>query len=194
MPLAFESMNHGRIAFGFFNIETDLLLLERTFFYADEFCGLVAQAASEAVAEGWRAEMKGCLIKRTTDMGDLQAAIHGLDTSGFIGAVYRLFPFPQAPEEFKQRPEGDLTRPRIDALLRDWARPAAIPVFIRPDFAAVEVGEYSFPRAVFMELAAYVWQGGLPGWRDGVRPGYVAKMMAVVAAGRSRLFEGFSVV
>jgi len=194
MPLAFESMSHGRITFGFFNIETDLLLLERHFFYADEFCGLVAQAAREAGAEGWRAEMKGRLIARTAEMGDLQAAIHGLDMSGFIGAVYRLFPFPQAPEEFKQRPEGDLTRPRIDALLRDWTRPAAIPVFIRPEYAAVEVGEYSFPRAVFMELAAYVWQGGLPGWREGVRPGYVAEMMELVAAGRSRLFEGFSVV
>ena len=192
MPLAFESMNHGRIAFGFFNIETDLLLLERTFFYADEFCGLVAQAASEAVAEGWRAEMKGCLIKRTTDMGDLQAAIHGLDTSGFIGAVYRLFPFPQAPEEFKQRPEGDLTRPRIDALLRDWARPAAIPVFIRPDFAAVEVGDYSFGRPAFLELVAYVWRGGMPGWRDGVRPAYVVEMMEALVAGQSPLFEGLT--
>jgi len=28
MPLAFESLSHGTIAFGFFNIESDMLLLE----------------------------------------------------------------------------------------------------------------------------------------------------------------------
>jgi hypothetical protein len=37
MPLAFESLSHGAIAFGFFNIETDFLLLERYFFFADSF-------------------------------------------------------------------------------------------------------------------------------------------------------------
>jgi hypothetical protein len=29
MPLAFESINHGTIAFGFFNIESDMLLLDK---------------------------------------------------------------------------------------------------------------------------------------------------------------------
>ena len=28
MPLAFESQSHGKVAFGFFNIEIDLLLLD----------------------------------------------------------------------------------------------------------------------------------------------------------------------
>jgi hypothetical protein len=31
MPLAFESLNHGTIAFGFFNIDSDMLLLEKYF-------------------------------------------------------------------------------------------------------------------------------------------------------------------
>jgi len=194
MPLAFESMNHGRIAFGFFNIQTDLLLLERNFFYADEFCGLISQAAREAETEGWRSKITGHFIERTADLGRLQEAIQGLDLSGFIGAVYRLFPFPQAPEEFKQQPESFLSRPQVDTLLRDWAQPVTMPVFIRPDFAAVELGEYSFPRAVFMELAAYVWRGGLPGWREGVRPAYVVGMMEALTDSQSRLFEGFSVV
>jgi hypothetical protein len=34
MPLSFESRSHGPVAFGFFNIESDMLLLERTFFSA----------------------------------------------------------------------------------------------------------------------------------------------------------------
>ena len=43
MPLAFDSLNHGTIAFGFFNIEIDMLLLENLFFFADRFCGAVAE-------------------------------------------------------------------------------------------------------------------------------------------------------
>lgn len=31
MALAFDSLSHGRIAFGFFNIETDMILLEHFF-------------------------------------------------------------------------------------------------------------------------------------------------------------------
>jgi hypothetical protein len=29
MPLEFESISHGRVAFGFFNIETDMILLNQ---------------------------------------------------------------------------------------------------------------------------------------------------------------------
>ena len=32
MPLSFSSTTHGNIAFGFFNIESDMLLLENYFF------------------------------------------------------------------------------------------------------------------------------------------------------------------
>jgi hypothetical protein len=31
MPLAFQSLSHGTITFGFFNIESDMLLLDRYF-------------------------------------------------------------------------------------------------------------------------------------------------------------------
>ena len=34
MPLSFESQSHGQVAFGFFNIASDMLLLERYFFFA----------------------------------------------------------------------------------------------------------------------------------------------------------------
>jgi hypothetical protein len=36
MPLAFESESHGTIAFGFFNIESDVLLLDRYFFFTTD--------------------------------------------------------------------------------------------------------------------------------------------------------------
>jgi len=38
MPLTFESLSHGTIAFGFFNIESDMLLCDRYFLFADDLC------------------------------------------------------------------------------------------------------------------------------------------------------------
>jgi hypothetical protein len=37
VPLEFESINHGRIAFGLFNIETDMILLNHYFLFAKDF-------------------------------------------------------------------------------------------------------------------------------------------------------------
>ena len=47
MPLAFESVNRGTIAFGFFNIDTDLLLLQQYFLFAEDFCGLLLHMAEQ---------------------------------------------------------------------------------------------------------------------------------------------------
>ena len=37
MPLEFQSISHGKIAFGFFNIETDMILLGHYFLFARDF-------------------------------------------------------------------------------------------------------------------------------------------------------------
>lgn len=37
MPLAFESISHGTLPFGFFNIESDMLLLDHYFFFASDY-------------------------------------------------------------------------------------------------------------------------------------------------------------
>jgi len=38
MPISFLSKSHGRIPIGFFNIETDMLLMDRYFFFSTDFC------------------------------------------------------------------------------------------------------------------------------------------------------------
>ena len=103
MPLAFRSESHGTIAFGFFNIETDLLLLEQLFFFADRFCEAVVSLAESAKRE---ARLDGWRIADRARVGNLHGAIAGADLSGLIGASYRLFPFPLRPEDFKQSPDG----------------------------------------------------------------------------------------
>ena len=45
MPLAFRSISHGILPFGFFNIESDLLLLDHYFLFASNFCKNVAHIA-----------------------------------------------------------------------------------------------------------------------------------------------------
>jgi hypothetical protein len=77
MPLAFESLSHGAIAFGFFNIESDMLLLEHYFFFATDFCEHIrAMAAMEG----------GAILERTIpvihipsreDIGDLMGPSMG---------------------------------------------------------------------------------------------------------------------
>ncbi len=38
MPLLFNSLSHGVVSFGFYNIETDGLLLGQHFFFCTDFC------------------------------------------------------------------------------------------------------------------------------------------------------------
>jgi len=47
MPLVFESLSHGKIAFGFFNIKTDMILLEHYFLFARGFCRSLPEAAEK---------------------------------------------------------------------------------------------------------------------------------------------------
>ena len=48
MPLAFDSISHGTIAFGFFNIDSDMLLLDHYFFFATEFCDNISRISRVA--------------------------------------------------------------------------------------------------------------------------------------------------
>ncbi|MEN8211637.1 MAG: hypothetical protein ABFR31_07950, partial [Thermodesulfobacteriota bacterium] len=99
MPLSFCSDNHGNIAFGFFNIESDMLLLENYFFFADDFCDFICKSASKTLKEDdvWQEEFKFMVyhIADPRDIGDLMGAIHGVRFTGFIGETYKLFPFPE---------------------------------------------------------------------------------------------------
>jgi hypothetical protein len=183
MPLAFDSLSHGRIAFGFFNIETDLLLLNRYFFFASDFCRCLIEAA-ELTPEGeWSSVLKGTHLE-DEQVGNLMGAIHGFDFRGFIGEVYRLYPFPEEPEGFKQNPEGYQTRPVLEQVMAKYGQAAAIPFRFIRESNEVAIGQYRFSQENFQELIRYVWLGGYPRWRDGRRPGYVGEMKeAAVRAG-----------
>ncbi|MEW5724238.1 MAG: hypothetical protein AB1896_14100 [Thermodesulfobacteriota bacterium] len=191
MPLAFDSLSHGRVAFGFFNVEVDLLLLERHLFYADEFCARVIVLAAGVEEPPAPLAWTVGHLRREEDLGDLMGAIHNVRLVGFIGEAYRLFPFPADRAGFKQKPYGERNRPAVTRLLEKWARPVDFTVRVDPGLK-VGLGPYRFDRLVFHELIEYVWRGGYPRWRDESRPAYVLAMKAGVEASTNPLFQGLS--
>jgi hypothetical protein len=190
VPLAFQSLSHGTIAFGFFNIETDLLLLENIFFFASDFCAVVSSLARVQTHESKRTRLLGYRIDRAGDLGNLMDAIRGTDLGGFIGHVYRLFPFPRNPEDFKQKPYGDRHRPEAETVLSRWARSIRMPVAWEAGVQVVKIADFTFSAAAFRELVSYVWQGGMPGWQDNARPGYVTAMWETIKETTAPLFAG----
>ena len=191
MPLSFETLNRGTIAFGFFNIESDLLLLDRVFIFAPEFCehvGALAQDPGETAYEtSWDVDR----IDDPMDIGDLMGAIHNIRHVGFIGEVYRRYPFPSNPEDFRQKPQGNRTRDEIRALLDRYARAVVLPFSADPVQGAVTIGGLRFARQSFLELVQYVWLGGYPRWHGMQRPDYVQAMKERVESSRNPVFKGF---
>jgi len=175
LPLSFRSESHGNIAFGFFNIESDMLLLENYFFFADDFCKWMDKMAKEGDAGIKKFWYQVYYIPDPNDIGDLMGAIHGMSFTGFIGKLYKLFPFPNDPEAFKQNPDGFSTQEVVKSYIKPFAEITKISIEIYKD-NQVKIGTYLFDKKVFNELIQYVWQGGYPRWKDEVRPEYVIEM------------------
>ena len=189
MPLSFESMSHGTIAFGFFNIESDMLLLEQYFLFGSEFCRHISEMAENADVEQFKSDWPAYAIEDRSQIGDLMGAIHGIRFTGFIGELYRRYPFPTEPADFKQNPEGYQSQDAVRDMISDYAAQALLPVEANHRTLEVDIGAYKFSQATFQELIVYVWQGGYPRWRDGHRPDYVMDMKTRVKSNRRGLFE-----
>lgn len=190
MPLAFDSLSHGTVAFGFFNIESDMLLLDHFFFFATEFCTWVGQAAEEGGQRSHEREWQVYRIERPENAGDLTAAIYGIYYQGFIGEVYRRYPFPKRPEEFKQKAEGHGTQRIIKGLIEKYADRIQIPFVVDEHGREAAIGPYRFSKGQFHSLLIYVWQGGYPRWREEVRPQEVLAMRKKIEGSAHPIFEG----
>ena len=176
MPLASDSLSHGTIAFGFFQIETDMLLLDRLFFFADDFCAAVTNTCAPD-APATRSTIDGFRIDDPRHIGDLHGAIAGVRFTGFIGVTYARFPFPTRQSDFKQNPEPGLPRADVLEMIRRFGTDEDVVVEVEDDGAAFRIGPYVFDRAGFARLIAYVDRGGYPRWLDDIRPPYVTAMM-----------------
>jgi hypothetical protein len=186
MPLAFQSLSHGTIAFGFFNIDSDMLLLDQAFFFASDFCDAVVKLASSADCDD--VEWSGYRIASRADVGDLMGAIHGVRHTGFIGETYRRYPFPSRPEDFKQKPEGCDNREVFAQMIEPFGVPQRMRLRCARERDEAEVAGCLFSRIELHRLIDYVWLGGYPRWRGGERPGYVARMVEAIRGCEHWLF------
>ena len=189
MPLAFQSLSHGKIAFGFFNIESDMLLLEHYFFFATEFCeniSSLARSEDSDYASSWDVYS----IEDPEKTGNLMASIHGASFEGFIGRLYEKYPFPPRPEDFKQSPEGFKTRSTVEKIIKPFGLRTKIDFRIGKKGAEAAIGRYRFSMPAFHELLDYVWVGGYPRWKDEARPECVKAMKQSVLASKHRALEG----
>jgi len=191
MPLQFESISHGPIAFGFFNIETDMILLNQYFFFANDFCHHIIQS-SESDQETYEATWAVYSIEKGTEIGNLMGAIHGIDHRGFIGEVYMRFPFPTKREAFKQNPEGFKNRAIIEKMIQKYAKRTNISFFVDHKKDKISIGQFVFGKAVFQELIKYIWLGGFPRWKDEIRPEYVMAMKKKIKQSKHPLFNGLT--
>ena len=190
MPLEFQSLSHGPIAFGFFNIESDMLLLDRYFLFADEFCNHISALATESRDGSSETKWSIYYIERGEDIGNLMGAIHGMVFQGFIGEVYKLFPFPQEQAGFKQKPDGFKNRTTVETLIQRYAKMINISVVVDKNRETIAIGDYAFTRSSFQELVKYVWRGGYPRWKDEVRPDYVLAIKEPIEQSKELLFDG----
>ena len=191
MPLQFESISHGPIAFGFFNIETDMLLLNQYFFFANDFCHYIIQS-SKNDQETYKAPWEAYPIENDTEIGNLMGAIQGIDHRGFIGEVYTLFPFPAKKEAFKQNPEGFRNRSIIKKMIQKYAKRTNISFFVDQRNEEISIGPYVFSKTAFHELINYVWLGGFPRWKDEIHPDYVMEMKKKIEQSKHPLFNGLA--
>lgn len=179
MPILFASESHGQIPVGFFNIETDILLMDRYFFFATDFCEWVIEWTGDA--DILRDEKPIYAIQDRETIGNLSGAIHGYQFTGFIGEVYKRFPFPESPEGFKQKPYGTQNRPAVERTIEPFAVRLKVPIIFHPERLTVNFGDYRFSAEVFQEIIGYIEAGGMPGWLNGRPPDYVHRMTTQLA-------------
>ena len=187
MPIAFPSNTHGQVPIGFFNIETDMLLMDHYFFFSTDFCEWAIEwgVANDVIED----EKSIYIIKERAMIGNLSGAIHGYDFSGFIGEVYKLFPFPENPAGFKQKPHGTRNRKTVERTIQPFAQQMRIPIVFHPNSATLEFGDYTFSLDTFRDIIGYIEAGGMPGWPNGQPPDYVTRMMDHLALTKHRLFS-----
>ena len=189
MPLTFESMSHGTIAFGFFNIDSDMLLLEQYFLFGSEFCHHISEMSENADDEQFKSSWPVYTIEDRKRIGDLMGAIYGIRFTGFIGELYRRYPFPADPADFKQKPEGYRNQAVVRDMISAYASQVQLPVEANHRALEIDIGAYKFSQIAFHELVKYVWIGGYPRWKDEIRPDYVIDMKTKVENNRRGLFE-----
>jgi len=192
MPLSFQTVSHGEIPVGFFNIDTDMILINNYFVFASDFCKCITDWTKGK--ENFESEVEMYMIDNLEKIGNLMGAIAGRVYNGFIGEVYKKFPFPEKREDFKQKPEGFKSRNDIEQIIQNFAEKRSIIIAISRTKTTISIGDYEFNTEQFHEVISYLWRGGMPKWKDENRPKYVEEMMKAVITSKHWLFKSKDII
>jgi hypothetical protein len=169
-----------------------MILLNNYFFFASAMSDHIAKFAENDGGLD-RHQTWSVYILEAEQIGNLMGAISGVVFQGFIGEVYTHFPFPHEPEKFKQNPEGYKTREFIEDIIHRYASISKITTVVDTNKQVLKIGEYHFSKQGFHDLLGYLWMGGYPRWKDGIRPLYILKMREAIERSSNDLFQGTSV-
>lgn len=153
-----------------------MLLLDRYFFFATDFCEAVCKMAEEQGGMTSDVSFQAYVIQDPGRIGDLHGGIAGTHYSGFIGETYKKHPFPKDEAKFKQQTEGFKTRADFAQMILNFGAPIDLILHQENDKNQVSIDPYKFSQKIFSHLIEYVIQGGYPGWLDDIAPDYVGKM------------------
>ncbi len=192
MPLGFVTKSHGEIPVGFFNIETDMFLILDHFVFVSDLCEWIKQWAGGEDDQEHQHEFY--VFHDGQKIGDLMGAISGNLHTGFIGELYKLYPFPPEKHKFKQHTDGWKNRVAVEKLVQEFTPPENAAVVISKAKGTITIGPYVFGPAEFHEVIMYIFRGGWPKWQDGLPPEYVKDMMMTVISSKHWLFEMDAVV
>ena len=187
MPLSFDTESHGVIPIGFFNIDTDMILINNYFVFATDFCDWLKSWASGK--DDIKTKVEIYIIEKTVDIGNLMGAIAGQVFIGFIGEVYKKYPFPEDRADFKQKPDGYKNREVVEEIIKPFAKKEQVKIVISKDAGTVTIGDYVFTPEQFHEVIGYIWRGCMPKWTNDKPPQYVQDMMKVVISSEHWLFK-----
>lgn len=187
MPIGFNTQSHGEIPIGFFNIDTDMLLMNKYFVFVSDFCNWIIGWTKET--GDLSIEQEFYMIERPEDIGNLMGAITGELFTGFIGEVYKKYPFPKKPEDFRQKPEGYNNRAVVEKIVKKYGSEKSIKISTNEKEQTITIGEYIFTSDQFHEVMYYIWRGGMPKWTEDKMPKYVEEMMKAVMTSKNWLFK-----
>jgi len=115
--------------------------MNHCFFFSTDFCEWIIEWTD---AEDFsRAEKMVYAIQQREMISNLSGAIYGYEFTGFIGVVYKLFPFPESPSGFKQKPYSTQNRQAVERTIQPFAVLLKIPILFHPENQNIDFGDYS---------------------------------------------------
>jgi hypothetical protein len=79
-------------------------------------------------------------------------------------------------------------------LIQKYGEKKEVQFVIRSKDDKIGIGEYLFNRTSFQKLIEYIWMGGFPRWKDGIRPDYVLRMKEMIEQSERSFFDGLTLV